>query len=62
LKDDFSDLEDILLWCKLNDNICRQVSKNATQWMEQFLDHDNELELHDAIIQWYKENIVFENI
>lgn len=62
LKEDFSDLEEILDWCSSHDDICRQIAQNSTRWMEQFLDYDNELKLHDAIIQWYKTNVVFENI
>jgi len=62
LKEDFSDLDEILEWCITNDDICKQISKNSTKWMEQFLDYNNELKLHDAIKKWYIENISFTNI
>ena len=57
LKDDFSDLNEILEWCRNNDDICKQISENATEWMMQFLDNDNEMKLHNAIREWYQSNI-----
>jgi hypothetical protein len=59
LKDDFSDLEEIYEWCKQNDEKCKQISINATLWMNQFLNIDNETELHSTITNWYKSNINF---
>lgn len=57
LKDDFSDLDEVLEWCRNNDDICKQISENATKWMMQFLDNDNEMKLHNAIREWYQSNI-----
>ena len=57
LKDDFSDLEEILEWCKLNDNECKQISKNASEYMLQFMDKDNEMLLHNILTNVYKQNI-----
>jgi len=57
LKDDFSDLNEILEWCRNNDDTCKQISENARKWMMQFLDSDNELKLHNTIREWYINNV-----
>lgn len=57
LNDDFSDLNEIIEWCRNNDDACKQISENATKWMMQFLDSDNEMKLHNAIREWYQSNI-----
>ena len=58
LKDDFSDLDKIIEWCKNNDDKCQEISINSTKYMSQFLDYNNELKLHNAIVDWYKQNII----
>ena len=35
LKDDFSDLEEKLLWCETNQSKCKEIIKNANTFMEQ---------------------------
>jgi hypothetical protein len=60
LKDDFSDLDEILDWCKNNDSKCKQISQNARKWMKPFMNNEEELKLHNRITQWYKENIILE--
>jgi hypothetical protein len=57
LKDDFSDLNEIIEWSKNNDEMCKQISINATLWMKQFLNIDNEIILHNKIVDWYKKNV-----
>ena len=57
LQDDFSDLEEILEWCRNNDDKCKEISENSTKWMEQFLDKENELKLHNYLREWYKQNV-----
>ena len=57
LKDDFSDLDEILNWCKSNDDKCKKISENAKNWMKQFMNKAEELQLHNKIISWYKKNI-----
>lgn len=57
LKDDFSDLDEIIEWCKNNDDKCKKISSNSTKYMSQFLNYEEELKLHNDIIDWYKENI-----
>jgi len=59
LKDDFSDLPEIIEWCKLNDDKCKEISINSTVWMQQFMNLDTEILLHDKITEWYKNNITF---
>jgi hypothetical protein len=51
--------KEVLEWCIKHDHICKKISKNATEWMQQFLDHDNELKLHNLITEWYINNIKF---
>jgi hypothetical protein len=58
LKEDFSDLEDIIKWCKNNDGKCKEISENGKKWMEQFKNKDYELLLHKYIVNWYKNNII----
>lgn len=57
LKDDFSDLEEIIEWCKLNDDECKKISKNASEYMLQFMNKDNEMLLHTTITTLYKKNV-----
>jgi hypothetical protein len=58
VKDDFSDLDVILEWCKNNDRKCREISQNANKWIQQFMDNEQELKLHNRITEWYKKNVV----
>lgn len=60
LKDDFSDLEDIIKWCINNDDKCKDIAINSTKWMSQFLDNDKELRLHNYIKDWYIKNCHFQ--
>ena len=57
LKDDFSDLDDIVAWCENNDDKCKEISVNARKHMEQFMDEDNEFLLHKLLCKWYKKNV-----
>jgi len=58
LKDDFSDLDEIIQWCITNDDKCKEISINSTKYMNQFLNHNEELNLHNDIINWYKQNVI----
>jgi hypothetical protein len=58
VKDDFSDLEKVIHWCKENDDKCKEISGNATRWMIQFMNRENELKLHNKIKSWYSENVI----
>lgn len=46
LSSDFSDLEEMLEWCKTHDSDCEQISRNATHFMSHFREmYDEELEV-----------------
>jgi hypothetical protein len=57
--DDWGDLDEVISWCKSHDKECREISKNATLWMKQFENRKNELKLHNAIIDYYKNKYEF---
>jgi hypothetical protein len=57
LKDDYSDLDEILDWCKSNDAACKEIVTNAQQFMKQFQDFNNEILIFDMIKDHYKNNI-----
>jgi hypothetical protein len=57
LLDDYSNLDQMLEWCKNNDRKCFEIVQNANQWMSQFLDKDTELLLHNKICDWYKTHV-----
>lgn len=59
LKDDFSDLDEIIEWCRNNDSKCKEISQNSTNFMKQFMNHEMELNIHNYLKNWYKEHIVF---
>ena len=58
LKDDFSDLDEIIEWCRNNDKKCEEISKNSTQFMKQFMNPKIELKIHNYLINWYKSNVI----
>jgi len=58
LKDDLTDLDDIIEWCRNNDDMCKNISANARKHMEQFLDDENEMLLHKLLCKWYKKNVI----
>ena len=57
LKDDFSDLEEKYSWCLTNNKKCEYISKNATNYMKQFLDIEKEKEIEREVIRIYNKNI-----
>ena len=59
LSDDYSDLEEKYNWCLKNENKCIEISKNATNYIEQFLDEDKELTIRKGIMERYFNNIEF---
>jgi hypothetical protein len=58
LKDDFSDLEDKLQWCMKNLDKCQQIATNATVYMENFLDEENEKYITTEVIKKYVNNVI----
>lgn len=53
LKDDFSDLQEKFDWAKSNLDKCKEIAKNSTQYMLQFLDIENENKIEHELIKRY---------
>jgi len=58
LKDDYSDLDDIINWCIKNDEKCYQITINANNFMKQFDNYNNEKLIFDNIKKYYSDNII----
>lgn len=58
LKDDFSDLEDKLQWAMNHLDKCEQIAKNATDYMNIFLDEENEKYVTNEVIKNYINNVI----
>jgi hypothetical protein len=58
LKDDFSDLEEKIEWCNDNQLKCLNISKNATEYMKQFLDIKKEYRLEKNVLDKYLQNVI----
>jgi hypothetical protein len=59
LSNDYSDLEEKYKWCLNNEDKCIQISKNATNYIEQFLDEEKEMKIRISIMEKYFDNIEF---
>ena len=59
LKDDYSDLDEILVWCKNNDEKCQEIVKNANMFMKQFENFEDEKKLFSMIKEFYKNTFTF---
>lgn len=62
IKDDFSDIEEKLNWCKQNDEKCQLIIKNANRYMEQFKNEALEEEIENRVIALYFEKTCFEAV
>ena len=60
LKDDYSDFEEILNWCKNNDSKCKEISSNAFNYMLEFNNLQNEKKLANEIKNFYSNHYKFE--
>lgn len=58
LKDDYSDLKDIINWCNENDEKCYQITINAKNFMKEFYNYNNEKLIFDNIKKYYSDNII----
>lgn len=58
IKDDFSDLQEKFDWAKNNISKCKEISKNATEYMQQFLDKQNEDKIQIELIRRYFDKLV----
>lgn len=53
LKDDFSNLQEQINWCNDNTDKCKYISKNATQYVLQFMNDKNENLISSQILLKY---------
>jgi hypothetical protein len=60
IKDDFSNLEDILNWCLKNNKKCQEIALNGKLYTIQFLNIENENKISKELLIRYKENIVYQ--
>lgn len=59
LRDDFSDLDEVVEWCRANQEKCKEITKNATEYMQSFLNQESERLLFNRLCNWYQENVQF---
>ena len=57
LKNNFSDLNKKFKWCLDNLDTCHQISRNATQYVEQFLNNRNEMLLQRSVLKRFLDNV-----
>ena len=59
LNDNFDNLEEIVEWCIENDDKCKEISKNATNYMRKFFNTKNEKKILLEILERYQKNVKF---
>lgn len=59
VKDDFSDLLHKIKWCDAHPNKCKEINRNAKQYMKKFMDQNNELKLELAVLNHYFKKVKF---
>ena len=57
LNDNFDDLEEKYQWCLDNLDKCEKISKNAREYILQFMNEDNEREIVNTIITNYMNSV-----
>ena len=57
LADDFSDAKERFDWAMNHESECIEISRNASQFIAQFLDLKTEVLIECAVIQCYLDNI-----
>ena len=57
---DFSDLQLQLKWCNEHQKECKQIVKNANEYMKMFMDEENEKKIISCILEKYIKNVYFE--
>ena len=60
LADSLDNLDEVLQWCRENDSTCKEIAENATQYMQQFMDYNNEEKITKEIISRYDRNVSWE--
>ena len=53
LLDDFSDFKEKIEWANNNQDKCKQISSNATNFIEQFLDEKKERQIEKLVLEKY---------
>ena len=61
IKDDFSDLEQKVHWCNKNPQKCKEIIKNANNFMKQFKNDEFEKNLEAKVMKYYFDNCKFED-
>ena len=59
IRNDFSDLEEKIQWCDHHPESCERISQQATQYMNLFLDNENELYIMKKVLQYYLDHVEF---
>ena len=59
LKDDYSDLEEQIMFCKIYDDKCKAIVKNANKFMAQFENIEIEKKIFNMIKEHYKKTFIF---
>ena len=57
LKDDFSDFEKQVEWANNNQDKCKEISENATRFIEQFLNPKLEMLIQNLVLKKYIESV-----
>lgn len=53
LKQDYSDLPEVISWCESNPILCKQISRNARDYVSQFLDLRKEVRIAERVFCTY---------
>jgi len=59
---DFTDLFDKLMWCEANQSKCKEIVKNANEFMKQFSNIEVEKKIERMVISHYKRNLKRRNL
>ena len=59
LADDYSDLDKIVEWCRNNDDKCKEIMRNANNFMKQFENREVEIKIFNMIKEHYKNTFIF---
>ena len=60
LNDDFSDLQEKYEWCEKNQDKCKEIIKNAKDYMTQFFNVKREKKLEKDILDIYFSKVIAE--
>lgn len=59
VNDDFSNLETQIKWCDQNPKKCKEIIKNANDYVKIFLDEKNENKIMKSVLEAYLKNVQF---